>query len=228
MSRSRKPSTRNVGSRWERLRDSFSFGRRPDSIRRRFRRLRIDALEQRTLLSVSPVNVSDVLANMSPILTPAYTYDPTSGSYTQNLPAVTAKSVAMDNNGDFVVAWQQQDGSSTSSDYNIYARYFTAAMQRITLPSNMTAGSSFQITYNGDYVQELSFGTGSQPLLPLTSTQPLINGTVVLDCAGQTIPLAFDEYNDPQVSAANIQTTLQNYGTSHGIAALTRYSGQRD
>ncbi len=87
---------------------------------------------------------------------------------------VTAKSVATDNNGDFVVTWSQNDGvydsngnvitdpttGTAMSDDNVYARYFTEAMQRIDIPTGV---SSFQIHYGGDEIQKLTFTAATQP-----------------------------------------------------------------
>lgn len=81
---------RKVGSTWERICDSFFPATRRSHGERKSRRLRIDPLEERTLLSVSP---ADIVANLV-----------NSVSSTGAASTVGAQSVAMDENGDFVVA----------------------------------------------------------------------------------------------------------------------------
>ena len=114
--------------------------RAPWSEKRKPRRLRVDALEERTLLSVSPVNPTDMLVNQG-----------TAAIQT----TLAAQSVATDHNGDFVATWTRQeamlnpDGTPVldpASGYpmdgtNVYARYFTDQVQRITLPAGVLNGS---------------------------------------------------------------------------------------
>ena len=60
---------------------------------------------------------------------------------------LAGKSVATDNNGDFVVVWQQNDPVGVTdpttgqpmTDANIYARYYTDAVQRIDLPTGVSS-----------------------------------------------------------------------------------------
>ena len=133
---------------------------------RKPRRLMIDQLEERTLLSISAGGVTDQLINQSPLTLPAQlTTGTTPSQVTQAM--VSGKSVATDNNGDFVVTWSQNDGvydangnvvidpstGSAMSDDNVYARYFTQDMQRIDIPTGI---SSFQIHYGGDEIQKLT------------------------------------------------------------------------
>jgi len=91
--------------------------------RRRPRSLRIDALEQRVLLTVTPSDVEDILVNrpfnlqdyLSPYGTQTYT-DPVT---TENLPVYAieagdpvtreARALTVDNDGDMVVAFTRQD-----------------------------------------------------------------------------------------------------------------------
>ena len=60
------------------------------------------------------------------------------------------------------------------TDANIYARYYTDAMQRIDLPAGAT---SFQLQYNGNEIQKLSV---SSSIAPYTSGQPAVSGTFKL------------------------------------------------
>ena len=72
----------------------------------RHRGLRIEQFEERMLLSVAPTTVNDVLINQIGALYPQ---------------APTSRAVATDNNGDFVVTWQQYDfNSAGGADSNIY------------------------------------------------------------------------------------------------------------
>ena len=65
----------------------------------RHRGLRIEQFEERMLLSVAPTTVNDVLINQIGALAPQ---------------APASRAVATDNNGDFVVAWQQYDFNSAA------------------------------------------------------------------------------------------------------------------
>ena len=89
---------------------------------RKPRRLMIDALEERTLLSVSPASIESKLL--------------TTGS------SISSMHMAEDAKGDFVVVWQQNDtytntNGNTVTDSNIYAEYLTNEVQRVTLPADV-------------------------------------------------------------------------------------------
>ena len=64
MSLLRTPKSRRSGSTWQRLRDSLFPAERRGAKERKPRRLRVDPLEERTLLSVSPLN-TDTLVNQA-------------------------------------------------------------------------------------------------------------------------------------------------------------------
>ena len=171
MSRLRKPTARNLGGAWGRMWSRVAGPQRRMPAARKPRRLMIDQLEERTLLSISAGGVTDQLINQGTVNLPAQLTTPTNPSQiTQAM--VTGKSVATDNNGDFVVVWSQDDGvydangnaiidPSTGlpmADDNVYARYFTEDMQRIDIPTGI---SSFQIHYGGDEIQQLTISAPS-------------------------------------------------------------------
>ncbi len=154
---------RKAGSTWGRICDSFFRPARRRHSERKNRRLRIDPLEERTLLSVSP---ADVVANLV-----------NSVSSTGAASTVGAQSVAVDENGDFVVAWTRTDLVYDSLgdrvidpetevfmvETNVYARYFTNEVQQIELPEDVLldadTGSyaTADISYGGNEVQLLTF-----------------------------------------------------------------------
>ena len=93
----------------------------------------IDPLEVRTLLTVGPLNVSDMLVSQ-PIST------------TQVSPSAVqatnpGRSLAVNPNGDFVVVWTRQETVAPAvTETNIYAKYFNergsarlAAVERASL-----------------------------------------------------------------------------------------------
>ena len=151
--------------------------------------------------------------------------------------------MATDNNGDFVVAWTRNDYVLDSSgaavidpttgvamtDENIYARYYTDAMQRIDLPASMAGGGNFTLQYNGNEIQQLSVSSSTAPY---TSGQPTVSGTFVLAFGSQTVTVGFNEatfntgaytnsgatpwtnpLNDP---ALNLQAALRSLGGALG------------
>ena len=143
----------------------------------------------------------------------------------------TAKSVATDNNGDFVVVWSQNDGvldangnpimdstGQAMTDDNVYARYFTQDMQRIDVPTGVT---SFQIHYGGNEIQKLTISAAKHPYESVTSADNTITGTFTLTFGNYTTgAIAFDESADMAQNASNIQAALRSLGTSSNIAAL--------
>ena len=150
MSLLRKPKTRTVGSAWERLWSTFGSRAHRKPTERKPRRLMIDPLEERTLLSVSPASIESKLL--------------TTGS------SISSMHMAEDAKGDFVVVWQQNDtytntNGNTVTGSNIYGEYLTNEVQRVTLPADVllnTDGKSntyatVSLTYGGDTVQELTF-----------------------------------------------------------------------
>ena len=240
MSLLQKPRTRKAGSRWERLRSSLSFSsaqRSPGE--RKPRRLVIDPLEERQLLSVSLASLEDKLINQA-----------TSTSQS----TVTARSLATDNNGDFVVVWSRLDAvldpatgesiinpstGKAMTDSNIYARYFTDDVQRITLPEGVDAPdplhpnayATFSLRFGGNEVQELAFsattpsnGNIAEPIkgtfqLSFTFTPPGGTPTTVT-----TDPINFNETEFAATWASSTTAAVNASDTTldlKSLAALT-------
>ncbi len=192
----------------------------------------IDQLEERTLLSISAGGTTDQLINQNTVTLPAQL---STGINYSTIPQamVTGKSVATDNNGDFVVTWSQNDGVYDANgnvitdpttgypmtDDNVYARYFTEAMQRIDIPTGI---SSFQIHYGGDEIQKLTISAATQPYEDVSSLDNTIAGHFTLTFGGYTTAsIPFSETgNTPAQNANDIQIALRNLGTSANIAAL--------
>ncbi len=226
MVRLRKPRTRKHGGMWERIWSRTGGAKQHTPVCCKPRRLMLDQLEERTLLSVTAGGVSDQLVNQALM------------NVTNANATLAAKSVASDNNGDFVVVWTQNDGvydangnqvidSSTQSamiDDNVYARYYTQAMQRIDLPVGAT---SFQLQYNGNEIQELTISGGSAPYSSTTNFNNNITGSFTLlywdPAAGiyrTTGAIQFDETATLAQNAGAIQSALNNLGRSSNVAAL--------
>jgi hypothetical protein len=155
--------------------------------------LRFDPLEERALLSITPLNTTDVLTSealavgqnnliFNPFTTPAH-------------------SIATDNKGDFAVVWSATNysydaatGVYADEGQDIYAQYYTNDVQQVTLPAGLT---QFSMLYGGDaqghVVQDLSFTATNQPYTPL---QGDIAGTYALELDGtayKTGPIKFNE-----------------------------------
>ena len=177
------------------------------------RRLTLDPLEERQMLSVSVVDGTDQIVN--DLLGPNQTTAELS-SYSYN-----SKSVAVDNDGDFVVTWTRQDPvidpitNEQATDWrgfplydaNIYARYFTDEVQRISLPEEIVSADPnnpgrFELTFGGDEVQMLKFYQSNNPS---TGGLELIQGT---------FQIGFDLNNDGQVSAAQGEWTTVYFDES--------------
>src|SRR3989304_2874006 len=194
MSLLRMPKFQRVSNSWESVVDFFS-GRCGRSTKGgRPRRLMLDPLEQRTLLSLTVGNVDDQLVNQT-----------TGVQFSSQ-----GQSVATDDDGDFVVVWQRNDpvlyhadpnnpapaliNPSTGLpyqeneriidprtggymvDYNIYASYFTDEVQRVVLPEAIFNGGSsqpakFSLVYGGNAIQKIS----------ITATNPLAGTTTAPD-----------------------------------------------
>ncbi|MGQ9562429.1 MAG: hypothetical protein ACUVQG_00745, partial [Thermogutta sp.] len=189
------------------------------------RRLRLDALEERTLLSVTPVDILDKLVNQSLI--------PSGGT-------IAGQSLAVDADGDFVVVWTRYDviydpstglpmidplTGQPQTEANVYARYLTDEVQRITLPSGVlndtvpTQYARFSLIYGGTtLVQKLTISATCEPY---TTVQQNIAGTFVLqaDANGdgtisptERATIVYDETTDIDTLASGIQTALQGIG----------------
>jgi hypothetical protein len=195
---------------------------------RQHRRLRVDALEERTLLSVTPVDILDKLANQS--------IQPVIPSGNTN----SGQSLAVDADGDFVIVWTRYDTiidpntglpvidpvtGQPKTEANIYARYFTDEVQRITLPSGVLNDNvpsqygQFSLIYGGTtLVQKLTISATYEPF---AAVQQNIVGTFVLqaDANGDGIispteraTIVYDETNSISNLATSIQTALQGIG----------------
>ncbi|NMC19448.1 MAG: hypothetical protein GYA33_03415 [Thermogutta sp.] len=226
MAQFRSSSRQHKRSFWETLwnRRGRSEGKKRTH---KHRRLRLDALEERTLLSVTPVDALDKLVNQSLI--------PSSDGGT-----IAGQSIAVDNDGDFVVAWSRADTvidpfsgnpvldpltGQPQTEWNVYARYLTDEVQRITLPGgvlNDTFPSLYgqvSLIYGGTtLVQRLNVTATQQPY---TFLQQNIQGTFALqaDTNGDGIispteraTIVYDETVAPDQLAAKIQAALQGLG----------------
>jgi hypothetical protein len=118
-----KPSASTISSR--RRKASRNSGRQPHN--KNSRRLVFDPLEARNLLTVVPLN-----ANVAALNTDMQVTDTSIGTPLTD----TAKSVATDNNGDFVVTWTSYDGNGVG---NVYAKYYTNQVEQLKLPKSMIA-----------------------------------------------------------------------------------------
>ncbi len=126
----------------------------------RGRRLAIDPLESRCLLSVTPSTLSAIIVNQT---------------FGAAQATNTAHSVAVDNSGDFVVSWTRSGTYTGSSGTafpttNVYARYYTNAVQQVNLPTSLmtTTGakqSYFSLKYNDQTISQISItGEAQAPL----------------------------------------------------------------
>ncbi|MEN6558047.1 MAG: hypothetical protein ABFC54_07695, partial [Thermoguttaceae bacterium] len=211
MSQLKTSKKRTFGNAWERIWDSLTGGSRPSNQERKPRRLAIDPLEERQLLSVTANSADDSLVMQIA---------------TFNQDSVSGKAVAADNNGDYVVVWSRDDGVVDSSgvvidpdtgvamtDYNVYARYLTQAVQRVSLADGTI---SFTLQYNGNAVQQLTLSSGS-------TTNIAGNFELVYtDTSGTSYIAAvtgFDESASLSANVAIIQAALDSLYTS-GVTDL--------
>lgn len=152
------------------------------------RQLRIDTLEERLLLSVSVGNANDLMINQpnNAAVIPGYL------TYQTTPVAGTNQSSAMNDQGDFVTTWSQEEPAwmrdengvpivddrgyyqayidpitrQPVMESNVYARYFTDEVQRITLPDELISSGGigrFSLRYGGNEVQRLTFSTANAP-----------------------------------------------------------------
>ncbi len=231
----RLPKIDQIGSKWERVRDSLWSTDRRSLAGRKPRRLLIDSLEERQLLSVSPVHVTDVQINQTTSASQIMLY---------------AKSVATDHDGDFVAVWTRWDQVVDAGgrqvidvttgepmiDANIYARYFTDAVQRVSLPTGTT---SIKLQYNGNETQKLSITAGNQPFIgqqdPIVGEFSLwfdANGDGVQDANEITDPISFNEstvgisYRTSTVAAFDSTSTILNVKSFEPVMMNEEYEGR--
>ena len=189
MSVLQKAKARNHKTAWNRVWDRLTGVKHHTTRGRKPRRLAIDPLEQRQLLSLSPAGAIDMSINQNVInLIPQITGQPGHEFLTAATPACAGKSVAMDNNGDFVATWSQYDGVG---DANVYARYFTREVQRIDIGS-LTPGSSFVLQFT-------NFDANGNPVTQ--TTDPIVVSS------------------NPATTAANIAYRFNNSSASYVIPA---------
>ncbi len=222
---------------------------------RKSRSLHIDVLEERALLSVSVGSAYDLMVNQpnpSTVL-PNWRYA------TTTVISGTNQSTASNDAGDFVATWTQEEpvwlrdengvpllddngdyrpylvyNASTkrqevAMESNIYARYFTDEIQRITLPDELltTSGgnmSRFKLQYGGNEIQKLTFYSATE-----THYTSADNGSFYSDSdpiygsfwiggiypEGEDYPdvlIHFDETNGAAMSAKLLQKELAGLG----------------
>ena len=224
MSLFRSSKLHKITSRFEGLRERLVGGGRKSAVQMKPRRLLIDPLEERQLLSLSPADWDDTLVNQT-----------VNESFQST---IQSESVAADNDGDFVVTWTRYDpvlktdGTQeidpatglAMSDANIYARYFTDEVQRLTLPEEIVTNNSpgqygtFSLTYGGSEIQKIEFSATYQPL---TSYQQPIQASVTygFDRDGngfvggsETATVLYNELDTMAVNSAKIEAALQGIG----------------
>ena len=227
MSLLRTSKVRSVGSAWERLCGSFFRGESRRSKERKNRRLQIDQLEERTLLSVSVTSLEGQLINQ-----------------TTNIAAGTVPKVASDNNGDFVVVWQQTDPvlqnglpvvnpgtQQVITQDDIYARYYTNDVQQIALPASVLTDvnaaqnkyPTVALTVGGPCVQEISFSTTTPSNVPLGNAASDIIGGFKLtftDLSGvnHTTPtIDFNETTFGNTWASALSAALSSSATTFTV-----------
>lgn len=215
---------------------TWLFGNKTSAKKQDYRRLKIDALEERTLLStttgstLSVVNAEDILVNDQ--------WQDIRGDI----------DVATNEAGDVIVTWAAADrlidpsnqmGTSylTDSkgnyieDLNIYARYLTDEVQQISLPdilkptNGLTNGGTFELIYAPAEVQRLSFYSTTQP--NTTYDAPIAGSIEIgLYVEGSLYFKSFyyNEYLTPTDNAANLQTVIRSFGGKYKTAEVSAYN----
>ncbi|RMF89777.1 MAG: hypothetical protein D6741_17510, partial [Planctomycetota bacterium] len=205
------------------------------------------------MLSVSPLQIDDNLVNQS--LISVSSGGPTSSSYVNfDGGTIESQSMAVDNDGDFVIVWSRWDPvldpntgtpmidpqtGEPLTESNIYARYFTDEVQRITLPSGVVADNvagaygTFSLVYGGYQLkQKLTFSATYEPYV---FSQSPIAGQVVLQADGngdgvidpsEKTTFVYDETQDPATIAAALESGLQGIGGALQDAKVTAISAK--
>ncbi|MDY0168654.1 MAG: trypsin-like serine protease, partial [Thermoguttaceae bacterium] len=201
---------------WSRLTAALNGGtvrRRKSRPVSRNRSLRLDPLEERALLSVSAGHVDDQQID----------------SLTEMVQFTTAgQSIAVDHDGNFVVVWTREDPIPGTfppeSETNIYARYYTDEVQRITLPDGVrnNSNATFDLRYGGNEVQRLTLAASYEPSLPV-EFQECLEGTFVLrlgmESTDNTGPIFFREL--PYLWETPLQAMQRNaLSIQQGLRAL--------
>ncbi len=239
MSIFRMPTLNSISSRFERIQDRMARRSRWGSgaQHQKQRHLTLDPLEERQLLSVSAADYTDIQVNQTvsedEISMTTYRWD-------------NAQSMAMDDDGDFVVTWARYDevldenGNYITDpttgeiirDANIYARYFTDEVQRISIPDELTENNvdgqygEFYIKYGGNEIQQISISATYEPTYSdaggyIGGYQSNIAGGITLgfDVNGsgdigsnETATIFFNETNPVATTAQELQTALQGLG----------------
>ncbi|MCC6124849.1 MAG: hypothetical protein IT426_07805 [Pirellulales bacterium] len=218
----RLPKSRRGGKRMESVKKFFGLGGRRKDPARKARRLMIDPLEQRQLLSLSVGNLNDILVNQT---------------VSTSLGTIAGQSLAVDHAGDAIAVWTRIDAvrfdpnnppgvtinpltnlpyqeyeqiidprtGAGMIDSNIYARYLTNQVQRIVLPESLFTSNTtklgnpyFSMLYSGGEVQQmLSFSytnPGGATLLGTIQLGINLNGDDKIDpLTEKTLPITFDE-----------------------------------
>ena len=199
----------NLGNAWDRIWDRL-LGTESHAVRgRKPRCLRIDALEERQLLSIS-ADATTLLVNS------------TSSQYT-----LGAQSVATDDNGDVVVVWTGYDSvwdadkNTYVNDANIYAKYLTQNVQQVSLAKDTT---SFSLIYGSAQtsdgklaiVQKLTFNATTASL---DNVDSIIAGSIKLNFGPQSVTQSYYE-TDYENFASDLQIKLRALGGQFTYATV--------
>ena len=147
----------------------------------------------------------------------------------------------MDDDGDFVVTWTRYDPVVDEAgdpiidpmtqeiirDANIYARYFTDDVQRISLPDELAVNNvddelgTFTLKYGGNEVQKLTISATHEPVYSDAPYATNIAGGITLGFdlngngnigVGETATIFYDERDLLAETATQIETALQGLG----------------
>lgn len=211
------------------------------------RKLAVDSLEDRILLSVSPNTATDILVNTE------YSANQTTSA--------NGNCVAVDADGDFVVTWTRGDNvyrdasrnvgwydsnnelhlytdrdyinqrytnengrdirvtltpyidPSTGSamvDYNVYARYFTDEVQRLTLDKSAIGDGNMlyemKVQTGKDYTQLLTFDSGDANV---PNQNGIVGGYFEISYLGESALFFFNEMNGGLQNSMAMQSALE-------------------